>query len=121
MASREPSPNRGASIPDFQAIGENQVNKVDWLKERGIDQTAQVKLVKLAHMRYQHPDLAQITAFLRGAIRPFSCITPRLTRNRFRATRGEENRDRAVVLWFWARPVRVLCSSRAEGILGRCV
>ena len=73
MASREPSPNRGASIPDFQAIGENHVKKADWLKDRNIDQIAQVKLVKLAHMRYQHPDLAQITTFLRGEMRQLHC------------------------------------------------
>ena len=65
-ASREPSPNRGGSIPDFQAIGPDSESKEEWLKKQGIDVTKQVKFSKLSHMRYQHPDLQQITTFLRG-------------------------------------------------------
>jgi len=64
--SRGPSPNRGSSLPDFQAIGANRAQKLEWLQSRGIDRSAQVKLTKLAHMRYQHPDLLEITKFLRG-------------------------------------------------------
>lgn len=37
----------------------------EWRKREGIDPSQQIKLVKLAHMRYQHPDLSEITQFLR--------------------------------------------------------
>ncbi|EHY58456.1 hypothetical protein HRR83_007174 [Exophiala dermatitidis] len=63
--TREPSPNRGASVPDVEAIGPNSVSKREWQKQHGIDPSKQVKIVKLSHMRYQHPDLNKITTFLR--------------------------------------------------------
>lgn len=36
-----------------------------WQAEQGIDRDAQIKLTKLVHMRYQHPNLDEITVFLR--------------------------------------------------------
>ncbi|EON65740.1 hypothetical protein W97_04979 [Coniosporium apollinis CBS 100218] len=63
--SRGPSPNRGSSLPDFQAIGPDSEKKSAWREARGIDQSKQVKITKLSHMRYQHPDVQQITTFLR--------------------------------------------------------
>ncbi|KAK6815988.1 hypothetical protein P875_00127896 [Aspergillus parasiticus SU-1] len=56
--------NHGASIPDLIAIGDEQENVTDWQRRCGINKDSQIRLVKLAHMRYQHPDLDQITAFL---------------------------------------------------------
>lgn len=63
--SREQSPNRGASIADLQAIGDEREDLAAWQSRVGIDASKQIRLVKLAHMRYQHPDLSQITTFLR--------------------------------------------------------
>ena len=64
--SRGPSPNRGASMPDVEAQGTDSESKREWQKKRGIDTSKQVRLVKLSHMRYQHPDLNKATTFLRG-------------------------------------------------------
>lgn len=64
--SREPSPNRGAKVPDtVENATPGSSSIAEWRKSRGIDPAEQIRLVKLAHMRYQHPDLAQITIFLR--------------------------------------------------------
>ncbi|GLI75889.1 hypothetical protein PoHVEF18_004155 [Penicillium ochrochloron] len=57
-------PNHGASVPDIVAIGSEQENVTQWQEQRGIKKQNQIRLVKLAHMRYQHPDLDQITTFL---------------------------------------------------------
>lgn len=63
--SLEIKPNHGATIPDIQAIGDNSIPLSEWYQRNNIDTTAQIKLVKLAHMRYQHPDLPTITKFLK--------------------------------------------------------
>ncbi|KAK0247094.1 hypothetical protein B0A54_17762 [Friedmanniomyces endolithicus] len=57
-------PNVGKSIPDLEAIGPINLPLTTWQKQESIDPNKQVKLVKLSHMRYQHPDLDQITTFL---------------------------------------------------------
>ena len=64
--SRDPSPSRGSSLPEFQAIGSEHEKKSAWLREREIDCSSRVKITKLSHMRYQHPDLLEITKFLRS-------------------------------------------------------
>lgn len=66
IPSRGPSPNRGSSLPDVQAIGPDHTTKAKWRQSRGIDPSTQVRIVKVSHMRYQHPDLSEITQFLRG-------------------------------------------------------
>ncbi|TKA55110.1 hypothetical protein B0A49_12198 [Cryomyces minteri] len=63
--SREPSPNRGASVPDFVAIGPESESQASWRSANNINPTNQVRILKLSHMRYQHPDLRVITTFLR--------------------------------------------------------
>ncbi|RMZ82168.1 hypothetical protein DV738_g1861, partial [Chaetothyriales sp. CBS 135597] len=65
LQSRGPSPNRGASVPDFTAIGPDSESKQAWREARGIDRSKQVKITKVSHMRYQHPDLQVITTFLK--------------------------------------------------------
>lgn len=71
--SRGPSPNRGASVPDSEKKAiPDQASKREWQKKRGIDPSKQVRIVKLSHMRYQHPDLNKITTFLRGKHSPAS-------------------------------------------------
>lgn len=57
-------PNRGATISDVEAIGPESEPLQSWQKKNGIDTANQIKLVKLAHMRYQHPDLPTIKKFL---------------------------------------------------------
>ncbi|KAK3673478.1 hypothetical protein LTR78_006712 [Recurvomyces mirabilis] len=57
--------NAGASLPDTEAIGPESQPLSQWQKAAGIDPSKQVKIVKLAHMRYQHPDLEEITTFMR--------------------------------------------------------
>lgn len=60
--------NHGASIPDLIAMGDEQENVTDWQRRCGINKDSQIRLVKLTHMRYQHPDLDQITTFLQGML-----------------------------------------------------
>ncbi|KAF4277199.1 hypothetical protein CNMCM8689_004908 [Aspergillus fumigatus] len=57
-------PCHGASVPDVDAIGEDREPLAKWKERCGIKTENQIRLVKLAHMRYQHPDLDAITAFL---------------------------------------------------------
>ena len=65
-ASRETSPNRGVSEQDLRAISSDRLGISEWTKRSGIDTSRQIRLVKISHMRYQHPDLAKLTQFLRG-------------------------------------------------------
>jgi hypothetical protein len=53
-------------VRDVDAVGPDSESKREWQKKRGIDPSKQVRIVKLNHMRYQHPDLNKITTFLRG-------------------------------------------------------
>lgn len=124
IASREPSPNRVASVPDTAAIGSERESQAEWQKRCGIEPEKQVRLVKLAHMRYQHPDLAEITKFLRG----MSCVVVsalvhrlKMVRSRFRYARGQKDGKPEMVSRLWSRPVCVLCSERAEKIPRRCL
>ncbi|KAF2128053.1 Glyoxalase/Bleomycin resistance protein/Dihydroxybiphenyl dioxygenase [Dothidotthia symphoricarpi CBS 119687] len=63
--SRETSPNRGSSVPQQTAIPKPCRPLRAWQSAQHIDRPAQIQLTKLVHMRYQHPNLAQITTFLR--------------------------------------------------------
>jgi hypothetical protein len=65
-SSREVSPNRGAAIPDISDKGPEGMTQSAWRSAYGIEPSKQVKLVKLSHMRYQHPNLHKISTFLRG-------------------------------------------------------
>ncbi|KAI1431049.1 trihydroxytoluene oxygenase [Xylaria sp. CBS 124048] len=57
-------PNQGAAIPDSIAVGNHQEDVRAWRARKKIDVNNQIKLVKLAHMRYQHPDLEPIIQFM---------------------------------------------------------
>lgn len=61
----EVKPNEGHSIRDEEAMGDRSEAIADWQKRSGIDPSKQIKLVKVAHVRYQHPDLTTITKFLK--------------------------------------------------------
>ena len=64
--SRETSPNRGVSEPDVKAISSDRQGIKEWVEKAGIDTSKQVRMVQISHMRYQHPDLALLTTFMRG-------------------------------------------------------
>jgi hypothetical protein len=64
--SRETSPNRGQSKPDVEAISDVRMTIDEWRNKVGIDPSQQIRLVKMSHMRYQHPDLAILAKFLKG-------------------------------------------------------
>ena len=64
MTILQVQPNRGASISDIDAIGNDWQMVEEWRRANNIDTAGQIRLIKLAHMRYEHPDLEEITAFL---------------------------------------------------------
>ncbi|SPO04612.1 related to 2,3-dihydroxybiphenyl-1,2-dioxygenase [Cephalotrichum gorgonifer] len=59
-----PAFNAGASIPDTEANGPNGLSISAWQQARGVNTSKQIRLARLVHMRYQHPDLDTITTFL---------------------------------------------------------
>lgn len=66
-----PEPNRGGPVSDVVPDGpERQQSLEEWKKQRNCDENEHVRLVKLAHMRYRHPDLGAITEFLQGIYLP---------------------------------------------------
>jgi hypothetical protein len=56
-------------VPQDAAISDDREAVDAWRKREGIDPSKQIRITKLSHMRYQHPDLAEITTFLRGELR----------------------------------------------------
>lgn len=65
-ANSEIAPNAGSSIPDSDRKADEKTEALaEWRKRNGIDASKHVKLVKVAHMRYQHPDIPTITKFLK--------------------------------------------------------
>ncbi|OJJ30436.1 hypothetical protein ASPWEDRAFT_46014 [Aspergillus wentii DTO 134E9] len=67
----------GASVQDIAAIGEESENLQVWKEKNGIKTEKQIRLVKLSHMRYQHPDLDEITVFLKD----FGMVVAKQTEN----------------------------------------
>ncbi|GIJ90999.1 hypothetical protein Asppvi_009964 [Aspergillus pseudoviridinutans] len=55
--------NHGASVPDTSASQE-QMSQATWLQSRGIKVADRVRLARLSHMRYQHPDLDALADFM---------------------------------------------------------
>ena len=45
-------------------IGWDRLSINDWKARENIDESSQIRLVRLSHMRYQHPDLTVISQFL---------------------------------------------------------
>jgi hypothetical protein len=66
-ATEKQKPNSGASVPDITANGDQLESQAAWLKERKIDVDGRIQLTKLSHVRYQHPNLDEISQFLSGA------------------------------------------------------
>ncbi|SLM37382.1 Glyoxalase/fosfomycin resistance/dioxygenase domain [Lasallia pustulata] len=62
-----PSPNAGYSLDAPEAMkmsGWERLAVDDWKQREHIDDSKQIRLVRLSHMRYMHPDLNTITQFL---------------------------------------------------------
>lgn len=66
-ADEDVTPNAGTSLQDREAEGRGETGELisEWQKRKGIDKSKQIKIVKISHMRYQHPDLPKITKFLK--------------------------------------------------------
>ncbi|GKZ85857.1 hypothetical protein AnigIFM56816_000702 [Aspergillus niger] len=64
MASPVLQPNRNMLQPDTVAMGKDQESQESWLEKRGIDPGSRIRLKKLSHVRYQHPNLDEIHQFL---------------------------------------------------------
>lgn len=67
MAQDSTHCNHGATVPDVIAVGDSQITQATWLEQQQIDPQDRVQLKKLSHMRYQHPDLAEVKQFMTGA------------------------------------------------------
>lgn len=61
----EVRPNLGRTVADTDAIGPDSEPLAAWQSRHNISPANQIRLVKLAHMRYQHPDLPTIERFMR--------------------------------------------------------
>ncbi|KAF2165395.1 hypothetical protein M409DRAFT_36898 [Zasmidium cellare ATCC 36951] len=55
--------NKGASVQDT-ALAKHDLSQTEWRKAWGIDKNAQIRLVRLAFMQYQHPDLEVVKRFM---------------------------------------------------------
>lgn len=58
--------NHGQSLDASAAAGANSEEQRAWQKRKNIDPKEQIKLVRISHVRYQHPDLEKILVFLKG-------------------------------------------------------
>lgn len=59
--------NKGYTLPAAEAMkmsGWEPKSISDWKAGQNIDESFQICLVRLSHMRYQHPDFATISGFL---------------------------------------------------------
>ncbi|KAL3460087.1 Glyoxalase/Bleomycin resistance protein/Dihydroxybiphenyl dioxygenase [Aspergillus heterothallicus] len=64
MPESTPTPNRGMTLADTLAMGPDQESQAAWLKKQNVNIDQRIKLTRLSHMRYQHPDLEMIHQFL---------------------------------------------------------
>lgn len=48
----------------MKMTGWDRLSINDWKARENIDENSQIRLVRLSHMRYQHPDLTIISQFL---------------------------------------------------------
>ena len=53
-------------MDDHIAGGDDCISQSAFRKRYSMDSAAQIRIMKLVFMRYQHPDLQEITTFLRG-------------------------------------------------------
>ncbi|KAJ5606573.1 Glyoxalase/Bleomycin resistance protein/Dihydroxybiphenyl dioxygenase [Penicillium lagena] len=64
MTAPAVKPNRGATVPDVVAVGDAQESQSSWLNKQNINPKTRINLEKLSHMRYQHPNLDEISQFM---------------------------------------------------------
>jgi hypothetical protein len=60
-------PNIGASVDAQKALkmpGWDSISISAWKERENIDESKHIKLLRLSHMRYMHPDLSEISQFL---------------------------------------------------------
>ena len=68
MARSNTKPNSGAAVLDKYANGDDFETQAAWMETRQIQRDSRVRLKRLSHVRYQHPDLDEIDAFLNGTL-----------------------------------------------------
>ena len=56
--------NRGAAVPDTQAMGSDQEAQRDWLQKQKVNINDRIRLKKLSHIRYQNPNLDETHDFM---------------------------------------------------------
>lgn len=56
--------SHGGTIPDVVAIGPDHQTLSAWRDSHAIDTSKHVKILRVSHMRYRHPDLEHISTFL---------------------------------------------------------
>lgn len=59
--------NKGYTLPAGEAMkmsGWEPMSISDWKAREKIDESSQIRLVRLSHMRYRHPDFTSISKFL---------------------------------------------------------
>jgi hypothetical protein len=88
-------------------VGHQQEDIEAWRARNNIDVTRQIKLVKISHMRYQHPDLEEITRFLEGMGHQTRLMGTADTSPRFWYDCRQEERYRCMVSRIRPRPIRV--------------
>lgn len=59
------NPNEGRSLEAAQTMRRSE-SQNDFRARLGIDTSAQIRLVKISHMVYQHSDIDSIVTFLHG-------------------------------------------------------
>lgn len=66
MAESKTKPNSGAAVLDKYANGDDFESQSEWYEKRQIQRDNRIRLKKLSHVRYQHPNLDEIDSFLTG-------------------------------------------------------
>lgn len=107
MSETSVKPNHGATVPDVVAVGDEQESQSSWLKKNNIKPEDRIRLVKLSHMRYQHPDLDEIHRFMTGMLQPSTVVITNpafrsnLSLSRFWNGGRQEIRRRDLVQRLW--------------------
>lgn len=70
MSRPTPKPNSGEAVSDVAAAGNSFESQADWLQKNNVNKSDRIRLQKLSHVRYQHPDLDEISTFLAGTESP---------------------------------------------------
>lgn len=63
-------------MPDTIAVGKASELQKEWIQTQNINLKERVHLQKLSHMRYQHPDLEEISGFMIGIVSVLSLSAP---------------------------------------------